>query len=812
MKTSIISYSLLVGIFSIGTSSKVIDLSDLDTAMEGQSLFNEVYNKTVEWGVYKPDLYFGVKNRQENPLAFGLFWYNYDKDKTPQVNSSYAYDMDNGVTAYYQFNDGTSASRQLIKDEKRQIQYKIEFHKEMEQIDQTPTEYISRWTSRITINAQDGQQILGNPVFFAAKEGKLNNEAGTFKITQNTKKNFYKIQHTVDPTNNIYEMIEIGAESQIDDNSMLAVNKPDDQTWQLDKLWATNYDQYSKAHGLIDTTTPNICMIRPTLPSDGLQILVRYSKQKFASEAAADAYTEIMEKDIADVQKDIDSKMTTAESNFKARYLQIFGEGYKDFLRTMPDALMFGQETLAQLLGGIGYFYGPIRILDNSPQGWSYDQPAGLFTATPSRPFFPRGFLWDEGFHSQITCQWSKMLCMDILAHWFNSIKENGWIPREQMRGKEAESSLNYNLAENPKAGNPPSFMFVLEYLLDSLQQKQDQRVIDFLTNIFPRVELWFSWFDTTLGNTDPALKGTYMWMDVGKEGALSSGLDDYPRGWRQSQKANVHNDLQLWMKTFSKFMADFIDEIKTLTGKTVSKKSSDDYRNQASLIQQQHRTWCYNEETGLFTDRIIYHDDPTPDNIFDKPQVESSQHILRLRDSRRLDVSSSQSKVARKYRQINQFSPHQGIVNLFPVALNGFQGMIERLDDHLMFGVDTETLNSPYGLRGVSAQDMEYFPGTGYWRGPVWISVNYLVLRGLYKYYLDYTPVNPLSEDGTIKTPKDFYQQLRQKIVQVVYDNWEPQHLLYENFNDVTGKGQSSHPFSGWTTLVLLIMNERYI
>ena len=148
----------------------------------------------------------------------------------------------------------------------------------------------------------------------------------------------------------------------------------------------------------------------------------------------------------------------------------------------------------------------------------------------------------------------------------------------------------------------------------------------------------------------------------------------------------------------------------------------------------------------------------------------------------------------------------------MFPIAFNAFKGDNDRLEDTIRFAVDEETVFSPFGLRGVSKRDIFYFPGTGYWRGPVWISVNYLVLRGLYKYYLDYQPLSPLSEDGNIKTPRDFYEQTRRNLVQTVYQNWAPQHLFYENFNDVTGKGQYSHPFTGWTTLILLIMTEKYI
>ena len=71
------------------------------------------------------------------------------------------------------------------------------------------------------------------------------------------------------------------------------------------------------------------------------------------------------------------------------------------------------QVALSNLLGGLGYFYGSSLIAAPSASGTSSSSssgqtqtvtapPAALFTAVPSRSFFPRGFLWDEGFH-QVT-------------------------------------------------------------------------------------------------------------------------------------------------------------------------------------------------------------------------------------------------------------------------------------------------------------------------------------------------------------------------------------------------------------------------
>lgn len=81
----------------------------------------------------------------------------------------------------------------------------------------------------------------------------------------------------------------------------------------------------------------------------------------------------------------------------------------------------------SNLIGGIGYFYGDSLVdrqyaseYDEENEGFwqetaeargrregiAVEPPAELFTSIPSRPFFPRGFLWDEGFHLMPIADW----------------------------------------------------------------------------------------------------------------------------------------------------------------------------------------------------------------------------------------------------------------------------------------------------------------------------------------------------------------------------------------------------------------------
>lgn len=176
--------------------------------------------------------------------------------------------------------------------------------------------------------------------------------------------------------------------------------------------------------------------------------------------------------------------------------------------------------AVSNLLGGIGYWHGDwLKQLVEPPpspppsktnkqqqqqQQTAEDKhvirmpPTSLFSAVPSRSFFPRGFLWDEGFHQLLMSQFDLRLSLRVMTSWLAQVQMNGndddddsgssspsiddlsgWLPREQILGDEARARVPDQFqAQKANVANPPTLILTLGRILTRLmsQQQRQQR------------------------------------------------------------------------------------------------------------------------------------------------------------------------------------------------------------------------------------------------------------------------------------------------------------------------------------------------
>jgi len=156
------------------------------------------------------------------------------------------------------------------------------------------------------------------------------------------------------------------------------------------------------------------------------------------------------------------------------------------------------------------------------------------------------------------------------------------------------------------------------------------------------------------------------------------------------------------------------------------------------------------------------------------------------------------------EYDFVNMF----GYVSLFPLALEIIPPSSHKLEVMIRKLDDPSLLWTPYGLRSLAAnaslynkRNTEHDPP--YWRGPIWININFLTLKALRHYSNADAPVAPLA--------KDKYQKLRENIMNNVISQYHKTGYIWEQYDDTTGKGKGCRPFTGWSSLVVLIMAEEY-
>jgi mannosyl-oligosaccharide glucosidase len=249
--------------------------------------------------------------------------------------------------------------------------------------------------------------------------------------------------------------------------------------------------------------------------------------------------------DTGDKKEVIDSNLITSWINIHEHaFDEKFGNVYKLLQKKDENGTSYfrendvevGKRALSSLLGGIGYFHGeprignalttlPVRTATEDPaeqleaengyqaavheaarssQETVRGSPISLMTSTPSRTSFPRGFLWDEGFHQLVVSQWDISISMQILADWLNSMYrcsasdsnknkdsnsdgenneskcQGGWMPREMILGSGSEKRVpDEFVTQRVDIANPPTLMLVVESFLDVLNKGFGQSDVD---------------------------------------------------------------------------------------------------------------------------------------------------------------------------------------------------------------------------------------------------------------------------------------------------------------------------------------------
>lgn len=719
------------------------------------------------WGTYRPGVYLGIKSREPRSPVFGLMWYQLAQSTHKGIR--HWCDQNDQLSTYgWLRHDGVTFGEQLISDPPHNITTSF--------IKTPGGEHGGHWTARINITTKGKPNVPFVLIWYAALDESLGPVAPhsrlwyeegailghtpqlhNFKINMVPYKG--KLLHTSYSEGHapglhllkekFYSLLKVEKHSIF---GRLAVLSPDDEL--NDKEKDINFVPIQM---LVETPfVIDIMYTTEDLPTPPLK---------------GDEYTKALE-----------IKRKEFDEQFKEKF-KLGEKGYP------PEDASVAKAALSNMVGGIGYFYGAGRVQSQYTREPVPYWRAALYTAVPSRSFFPRGFLWDEGFHGLLIGRWNLDIQMDIAAHWMDLINVEGWIPREQILGSEALARVPKEfVVQSNAAANPPILLIQLAHFVKIRPQLfgQNSSHRSSLDRMFSRLQTWYQWFQTTQKGEEST---SYRWRGREDDGlqlnpkTLTSGLDDYPRASHPSE-IERHVDLRCWMYAAADAMATIADILNRDTSKF---ESTRDQLGDEDLLNELH--WSPHTQTyadyGLHTDGVkLVRQQP-------KNPSEGAKVI------RSVTIPPQPRLVTSAF----------GYVSLFPMLLKVLKPDSDKLGKILEDLDKPDLLWSPYGLRSLSKSSPLYMKRNTehdppYWRGQVWINMNYLALSALRHYGVS----GPHAARA-----RELNARLRDNVVRNILKEYKRTGYLWEQYSGEDGKGSGCKPFSGWTALVVLIMADEY-
>ena len=644
-------------------------------------------------------------------------------------------EQNEGMAGYgWEEYDIRTGGREIIHDAENSLDLTIEF------IKVPGGSHGGNWGARIkgTPRADAPSTLLTTVVFYAGMEGlgslDVTNEPddlgqeGTVTIAgQTIDLGEFKIDITKGPSTNIpmTRTHESWDQKPLDRTIVQSLQVPPEALWQAKQVMfaqmKNTVDSLLEEYGQ-DNVPPPWTLF--TLPNDIQEGNLHFVQKVFQGPFEFDILFSS-----ASSPEPMTSETLEAEVS---KSIQTFTKKFSDLLQ--PQApfndekyVKFSQAMLSNLVGGIGYFYGDSLVdrsyapeYEEENEGFweetadarsraevTKDPERELFTSIPSRPFFPRGFLWDEGFHLAPVVDWDPILTLQIVQSWFALMDHDGWIAREQILGPEARSKVPGEFqVQYPHYANPPTLFMIVDALLARLQSNKlepdtAKALKSGLEELYPLLKRQYFWFRRTqLGDIKSydreafSSREAYRWRGRTVRHILPSGLDDYPRP-QPPHPGELHTDLISWVG----LMTRSLENLATYFSET---DDSTQFSNYLDAIIRNIDDLHWSNSAKTFCDATI-------------DEYDEHIHIC-----------------------------HKGYISIFPFMT----GLLEPNHPHLgaildLIG-DPEELWSDYGIRSLSRKDPNYNTDENYWRSPIWINMNYLIIKNLYVSYLPSPPFLP--------------------------------------------------------------------
>lgn len=735
----------------------------------------------IRWGTYKPHLIFAMTEKTLNPLTLGFFYFNrlYNIDYQDEFLNTVRYKYKPDILTRFLEHNAIDYALEQIEDSLNRMFCEVRLMKEnYESIEKQswkvsvePVFKYSDYPEEEELQSNNNKMAF---VFYANIKNFFQKDAVTLLRLQEYNKDQFSVVEVIqknkkDQTEKVmgYFRIESFEDKCHLTNSIIDFFKiGEEKIWDVDLLYYQNVVQSEKF---------KIFKKTPDRDQDSQEFSQFHTESNifYMTFFLQQNCKYIISYDSGQIPLIFDEKLfEESEAVKRNRFYEVFYEKFLNQSVSYQDEdgikkLRLSMYAFSNLIGGISYYSGKFLELNNVYHH-SFKE---VFTCTPSRNKFPRGFLWDEGFHLLIVCKFNEGLCIQMIDNWLNLMDIDGWIAREQIRNEETAYGLDERfIHQDSYEGNPPTMLFPILYLMNRHKtiekEENSQNLKNFLHKCFNKLKLWFFWFLENQNDYEKldffdetflfSEKLNFRWHckgDCEDGNFLGSGLDDFPRQ-PPGTLSKSHLDIHIWILFFSETLAKLAKLLNLTT----------DYKEYDSIYQDLHEK-LYEE----FLDKS--------DNFFKDAIIET------IRD---------EDKTEKIYNN------NLGYINLFPLMF-GYIKDTDILQKYFKLLLDPNQLWSEFGVRSLSISNPFFGTGDNYWRGPIWIPINFLILRGLKVYYDE----NPYASF--------VYKRLRENLIRNMQKQFELSGQIWENYNSLNGYGQREGGFCGWSALVTLILKEEY-